>query len=254
MTLEHIHFDVALAGVAVSIVVLLCSAAVIAYQRRCKQQITAYLRRIELRMVESRALTALHEPHFSQPLPWTGWSLSAECLMGIVEAFSKRKIRTVVECGAGISTLYLARLLKEREGRLITLEDSAAWAETIQNHLRREGREDRVEILVRPLVKSEVLGHETRWYDLPSAADLGVDQVDLVLVDGPPSTSGPLARLAAAPRLWDVLAEDAEIFLDDANRPEEKEIQEIWCRELPLTPQLMGGHRPYLRFFRSASS
>lgn len=235
---------------AVLLLLVVGGAGAFVYLRRSRRLLDHRLQVLQQQVAETRALLALQEPNFSQPLPWTAWTISAECLMAIVESFAKRQITTVVECGAGISTLYLARLLRDTGGKLYTLEHDAAWAESIGAALEREGLAEQVEILVRPLRRQQFLGREAVWYSLGAPEALGFGPVDLLLVDAPPSSAGPLARLGAVPLLWEALAPEAEIFLDDATRPEEQEILELWCRELPLTWKQQGGLRPYARLLR----
>ena len=58
-----------------------------------------------------------------------------------------------------------------------------------------------------------------------------MDGIDLVFVDGPPGTTGPLARYPALPVLRDRCAPGARFILDDAARPDERTIINRWTRE-----------------------
>ncbi len=242
--------------VALAVVLAAMAAATVAtlaYGRYSKRQLERRLKRIEARLGELSSLVTLQEPVFSRPLPWTSWTLSAGCLLRIRDSFAKRPIRTVVECGAGISTLHIGRFLAADGGRLVALEDDEVWARAIQRLVKEEGLSDVVTVLYRPLVEHQVLGHRVRWYDLGSPADLGLDSIDLLLVDGPPGVSGPMARLPALPILAPALADDAEIFLDDARRPEEQEILRLWQEALPSKLETSRGARPYARLVLEGS-
>ena len=49
----------------------------------------------------------------------------------------------IVECGSGVSTVVLARLLRERHaGALVALEHDRHWAALVRDHLRREALDD----------------------------------------------------------------------------------------------------------------
>jgi hypothetical protein len=72
-----------------------------------------------------------------------------------------------------------------------------------------------------------VAGRPRTWYDLKGLSAL--DPIDLLVVDGPPFFVGALARYPALPLLWDRLAQDVTILLDDADRPDEREVVRRWC-------------------------
>ncbi|MCB1036035.1 MAG: class I SAM-dependent methyltransferase, partial [Acidobacteria bacterium] len=172
-----------LLALAIALVALACcSAVLLAYGRHSRRQLEARLKRLDSQLGELSAKVALQEPSFSLPLPWTSWTLSASCLLRIRESFAKRTIRTVVECGAGISTLHLARFLAPGGGRLVSLEDDEVWAAAVRRMVEKEGLAEIVTVLHRPLVEHRVLGHSVRWYDVRSPRDLGLDTIDLILV------------------------------------------------------------------------
>ncbi len=70
------------------------------------------------------------------------------------------------------------------------------------------------------------------WYALDDL-DLAPDTVELLIVDGPPAPTGPLARLPALPLLMDLLAHRCTVYLDDADRPDEKATVERWIEAFP---------------------
>ena len=55
----------------------------------------------------------------------------------------------------------------------------------------------------------------------------------MLVIDGPPETTGPLARYPAGPLLFPRLKPGASIFIDDAHRHDEKEAVARWLRERP---------------------
>jgi hypothetical protein len=86
-----------------------------------------------------------------------------------------------------------------------------------------------VEVVHAPLVDVDVAGETFRWYDLSKLE--GLTDLDIVFVDGPPGTTGPLARYPALPLLRDRCAPGARFILDDAARPDERAIVQRWVRE-----------------------
>jgi hypothetical protein len=82
------------------------------------------------------------------------------------------------------------------------------------------------------LQKLQVNGRDQSWYSLPS---FPLETVyDLILVDGPPSSStDPLARLPALHQLHQLIGERTVPILDDANREWETEVARRWQQDFP---------------------
>jgi hypothetical protein len=64
------------------------------------------------------------------------------------------------------------------------------------------------------------------WYSLSSLAD--VNDLDVLLVDGPPGSTGALARFPAYPLLREKLAPSALILIDDVHRNDERSAVDKW--------------------------
>ena len=127
----------------------------------------------------------------------------------------------ILECGSGVSTVVLARLLHERErGGLISLEHDRHWAALIQDHLQRENLDPIARVVHAPLQG------EPPWYGLAEVPD----EVDLLIVNGPPAfeSGHGAARAPALARLDDKLVHDAAVILDDIERPGEQQIIATW--------------------------
>ena len=56
----------------------------------------------------------------------------------------------IVECGSGISTFYIGRLLQERGGHLYSVEHDAGWADLLQRALAQEDLSEYVTVATRP--------------------------------------------------------------------------------------------------------
>lgn len=178
---------------------------------------------------------------------WTSFSLRPSALLTIVNEIDHRAPGLVVECGGGASTFYVARIIKERcpaGSRLVVVESDAKWTEYLAATLAREGLASVAEVVHAPLAPWEpprglagAAGGEgiplpTRWYDVAAVrAAIGADRIDLLVVDGPPG-GRQLARYPAVPALRDLLADDATVMLDDAQRPAETEAVRRWALEL----------------------
>jgi hypothetical protein len=185
-------------------------------------------------------------------LPWSEWALRPAALARVTNEVALREPREIVELGAGVSTVVLARLLRERGGRLTSLEHDAGWAAWVTNQLDREGLSDFARVVHAPLEPAEpppqhrtspdppyegsrgTFGGGGGWY-APAAVATLPNGVELLVVDGPPAGEPELAqsRYPALPRLEPLLAPGALVFLDDAERDGERAVLERWERELP---------------------
>jgi predicted O-methyltransferase YrrM len=105
--------------------------------------------------------------------------------------------KVVVECGSGASTVWIGSALRRvGEGRVIALENSADWVAIVTGLLQHQ-RLSNVEIRHAPMEPIQVAGHGQPWYSASAIAD--VEEIDLLLVDGPPRCTNKLARYPAVP-------------------------------------------------------
>ncbi|RNL80984.1 class I SAM-dependent methyltransferase [Nocardioides marmorisolisilvae] len=165
--------------------------------------------------------------------PAGGWAASADLLLFCVDRLLEDKPQLVVECGSGLSTLFLS-LAIEQHGlptRVVALEHNADYAAKTQAVLERHGVAHRADVRVAPLERTSLADHETHWYS--EAALDGLDQIGMLLVDGPPSTTGSHARYPAVPLLRDHFAARCTIVVDDLNRVSDQETVELWTGLLP---------------------
>jgi len=204
-------------------------------------------------LAEIRALVALQEPRFAAPLPWSSWALPPRGLLDVLSTVRREDAKTIVECGSGVSTLHLAHALRALgRGHLFSLEEDPRWADHVRGMLEVNGLADWATVVTAPLAAQTHLGHTTRWYDLTAAALPPSPGIDLLLVDGPRGIKGQLARLGAVPALWERLSGAAIIYLDDADRPEEREIFKLWCEHFPLSAEVVVTERGMERLTRVA--
>jgi predicted O-methyltransferase YrrM len=181
------------------------------------------------RLLERVGLEADALPHLGS------WKADTGFLHRIVDAVEAIRPQTVVELGAGASTLVCAKALQRNGGGRILSYDQhaefvAATAEWLRDH------DVGAELHHAPL-DNQVAGWPGRWYtlhELPS-------QIDLLIIDGPPWTIHPYVR-GAAECLFARLAPGGIILLDDAYRPGERVIASRWRRRHPgISFELVGG-------------
>jgi protein-L-isoaspartate O-methyltransferase len=181
-------------------------------------------------MHQTQALTNLFR--LVEPLgvipPMGGWAASPDVIAVLVDDLLTHRPGLVVECGSGVSTLWLALVAQTYElpTRIVSLDHDAHLAELTRQSLVQHAVDHLVEVRAAPLAPTELPGHKTNWYETSAIADL--HDVGLLFVDGPPDAIGPLARFPAVPLLRDRLAARATVVLDDVVAPSEKEVAMRW--------------------------
>ena len=180
------------------------------------------------------SLLSLHASlRAERPLPpLRDHSASPDLIAHAVSRMLSDPPELVVELGSGSSTVFLALCLERLgRGKLISIDHDAQFAERTRAMLNEHGLSGHATVLHLPLEKVIIGGREFLWY---AVGDLRPDvPIDFLFIDGPPYHVHPLARYPALPLMLPLLARDATIILDDANRPEELRITAMWRNEFP---------------------
>ncbi|HZG95285.1 MAG TPA: class I SAM-dependent methyltransferase [Mycobacteriales bacterium] len=189
-------------------------------------------RAAELAQIE--AMINLHSVvRVSQAMPASGggWAVPARTLLELCALVIERRPQTIVECGSGVSTVWLASTVRQcgYGARIISLEHLEEHRDKTLAEIRRHGLETLVDVRSAPLSEVVIDGTPWTWYDVRALDD--VEECDLLFVDGPPGTTGVLARYPALPVLKDRLTADAVVVLDDVDRPDEKQTVEKWSEQ-----------------------
>lgn len=178
------------------------------------------------RRSDKRALLdRLGLPH--DALPNLGsWKADVALLKLVTDHVLTAKPRTVVEFGAGASTLILARALQMAGGgKLISFDQHADFVEGTRKWLADHGLEADVRAV--PLERAPD-GWPGFWYrpgHLPK-------RIDFMLIDGPTWVMHPLTRAGAA-SLFDRIPVGGTVMLDDAARPGERSVARRWRERFP---------------------
>lgn len=179
-----------------------------------------------------QGLQDLHkEVNLDKALPkLRGSAASPDFLLVLVKHIKKNKPEILFECGSGTSTIVLAKCLQENGyGHIYSLEHDPIYANKTSIELEHYGLQKWATVINAPITtitKSEV---EWKWYSQDDVPDV---EIDMLVVDGPPKNIGPLARYPALPILKEKLKKNAVIFLDDTDRTEERQIIELWNKEV----------------------
>lgn len=170
----------------------------------------------------------------SAPLPPSrGWAASPDFLLTLAHITKSLRPRLTVELGSGTSTLVLA---KSGAKKIISLDHSAEFG--AQTRAMLEAHKVRgVEIRIHEL-ESYPSGY--KWYAKSSFK--GLAKIDLLVIDGPPSSTNSDARYPALEHLIPLLSPNATVILDDANRDEERKLADAIAAALPNHSLTMFSH------------
>jgi predicted O-methyltransferase YrrM len=163
-------------------------------------------------------------------LPWTTGTMRPAGLVLVCNDIVHRGRTRIVECGSGVSTVVLARLLRQRGGgaTIVALEHDAQWAALVTDMLARESLVNIARVVHAPLQG------DPPWYARSALTEMS-DHIDLLVVDGPPAHAPGQgrARAPALAALGPRLTETATVILDDVNRPGERDVLTCWQAETP---------------------
>lgn len=220
--------------------ILLVAILVVGVQTQIFLRLRRYARRLERETTQQTKELLLYQTlDIRRPLPpMRGWAISPDIGWIYVSKIFEMKPQTIVECGSGVSTLLAAYSIKQLgNGRVIALEHDESFARQTTQHLQAHGLQDYGQVVHAPLVPHTLGDVSFVWYDL-TMTQLP-EQIDLLLVDGPPGTLQKQSRYPALPLLQSHLHPKSWILMDDANRQDEQEICKRWEKEFGLTSQTL---------------
>jgi hypothetical protein len=192
--------------------------------------------------MDIHAMQALEPLLAGKYLPFTSASMRPAALAVVANDIVLHDRRRLLECGSGISTIVLGRLLAPRGGRLVSIEHDAAWSAIVRRLVTDDGLQDTVTVIDAPLAPAPVGGLD--WYDIDVVSGaLSGYSYDLLLVDGPAAwrPGHELARLPALSVLGQYAAASCTVVLDDADRAGEREIVKVWERDSAFAFQIYPG-------------
>jgi predicted O-methyltransferase YrrM len=160
------------------------------------------------------------------------WAAEPDFLRLVVAELSHDPVG-VLELGSGASTVLMAAVRQRRGGPpVISIDHDPAFAQRTWATLARAGLQEEVELHVAPLRATLIGGRKLVWYDRDVVDRVAPAQIDLLVVDGPPSTTR-LARWPAVELLRARLGRDSVMLLDDGRRRDETVTARRWAREHP---------------------
>ena len=167
-------------------------------------------------------------------LPATrGWAASPDLLAVLVDLVVAERPSLIVECGSGASTLWLALAMRRFgiDGRVVALDHDPVFGGKTRDLLARHDVGDLAEVRDAPLESFSLDGESYSWYARRAWEDL--TGIDLLFVDGPPATTGHLARYPALPLLSGALSPVVTAVLDDLVVPDMQKVLRRWLDAYP---------------------
>lgn len=191
-----------------------------------------------------------------------GWPISPDLAELMVNMIRTTAYDLVIEFGSGSSTVIIAKALalksKDMKAEAVTqqiaFEHLDEYRQQTMANLQLAGLAEAAVVHLAPLKPwRSAAGKVYPYYDCHDAL-AGIqpilDDVDrrvLVLVDGPPASTGEHARYPALPVLLDAKPQAGlDIVLDDFDRPDEREIVSRWEEDLAAAGRRMVKEVPKL--------
>lgn len=159
-------------------------------------------------------------------LPFTNASLSFKQMANITNDIVINNKKSILEFGAGISTIIIARLIKlnNLNAKIVSIDESAEWILIIKKLLKEEDIENIVTFIHAPTVQSAQVKRSFEYDENIVTKELGTRKFDLVLIDGPIAWSSKkrYSRVSNIKYFINNLENTFTIFVDDTNRKGEK--------------------------------
>jgi hypothetical protein len=162
-------------------------------------------------------------------LPWTGSSVAPSSLRIMLNEIVIGQKTSLIEFGAGMSTVFFARTLKRMGGSMVTIEQDDQWLGIVENLLKNENLDECVDLIHCPINTES----NSNWYHKGKLYKaLKGRKFDFAFVDAPISkVQNSTVRGPAAAFLQDFLSDNFTLFLDDMNRKGEQLVSDEWQKK-----------------------
>lgn len=159
-----------------------------------------------------------------------GWSISQDLARFLAHAVATLNSKNILEFGAGSSSLVLANSLSvSGGGKLTSIEQNPVWCTETWKLVNDKENVDSFMIVAQPKLSLGISGVYFCFKDcLEDIAYRGL--YDLVLIDAPQYFFG---RDGAVPIIYNYLAPNALIVMDDAERYNDRWTLFRWLRSYP---------------------
>jgi hypothetical protein len=177
--------------------------------------------------------------------PMHGWPVSPDFALLLVRQVQHNHYDLIIELGSGTSTVLIAEALRKKtphassQSRFVVFEHLKSYFDQTHAQLKQRQLDPLLQLHLTPLQPYEALdGRIYPYYDCYSvlsqcASELTQGARVMVLVDGPPASTGEHARWPAFDVVTAALASAnidlrIDFLLDDYIRQDEKEVAISW--------------------------
>ncbi|MDP5138435.1 hypothetical protein ORJ04_21030 [Rheinheimera baltica] len=179
------------------------------------------------------------------PLNYHGWPISADIALYLAKKVMDESFDYIIEFGSGTSTLVFAKALrtkiqhnlKQGDCRVVSFEHSKTYLQKTLDDITTHQVESYVDLVYAPLVDVQFDATNYLYYSCEdklaeiSQALQGREGKILILVDGPPASTGYLARYPAIPLILKYLSRhQLHVVMDDYVREDEKKAAGKWSK------------------------
>ena len=169
-------------------------------------------------------ITLYNDLNITQVMPKTNalddYAANPDFLVLINDLIKENKPKTIIEAGSGVSTLIVAYSLKKySDGKIFSLDHEKKYADLTRRGIKKHNLHNYADIIYSPLIS---YNNKYLWYDINLLPN--IENIDLLIIDGPPSKVAKNSRYPAIPILIDILKKDSIILFDDCKRKDEKEV------------------------------
>jgi hypothetical protein len=169
-------------------------------------------------------------------IPYNAWSISPQGMMVIVNHVLINNVKTIVEFGTGISTVFLNNLsIKNNlDLNIISIDHDANWQKVIKEKYKATN----VEYICAPLTGKQRFKNESfSWYDAGLLQNIDKKKTDFIIVDAPIG-SGSLYERAGAFEFFkeELHTPGFSCYLDDTCEAPLKEIMLHYYPDAKLYP------------------
>lgn len=182
-----------------------------------------------------------------------GWPISPDFALYLIELLETNDYDLIIEFGSGVSTVIMAKTLAKiashRQGKRkteqIAFEHLERYHADTSAKLKQAGLAEAVQVVLAPLQPyTAPNGNIYSYYSCndtlaayakrPQSEGLRI----LIVVDGPPASTGKNARYPALPIVISHYVDaHVDLVLDDYRRDDEKEIAQFWLADVQSTGQ-----------------
>ncbi len=193
-----------------------------------------YVLRYVHRQVES--MLSIHSlTRATIPMPNTGdWAATADLVAQVYKNILVARPKIIVELGSGASSIYISQLIKDQslDCFLHSIDHSEHYGQETSIKLGEYRLNEFAKVHYAPLKQFPIKGKNWQWYDKQEISK--INDIDLLIVDGPITYLQKESRFPAVPLLWDNLSPGCIIIVDDYKRKDEGTIVKKWLLDYDL--------------------